>query len=97
MTLLSNHFHAQLRHYLFVQSAFCQKYGIHLFHIFCIYCVPVLYFIFFRGSWFEYAFAANQLGAMYSEDLNIYALSVTYILKASLYSGFCIRKWGKLQ
>ncbi len=57
------------------------------------------YFIssFFRGSWFEYAFAANQLGAMYSEDLNIYALSVTYILKASLYSGFCIRKWGKLQ
>jgi ABC-type transport system involved in multi-copper enzyme maturation permease subunit len=31
------------------------------------------YFIssFFRGSWFEYAFAANQLGAMYSEDLNI--------------------------
>lgn len=57
------------------------------------------YFIsaFFRGSWFEYAFAANQLGAMYSEDLNIYALSVTYILKASLYSGFCISKWGKLQ
>ena len=58
---------------------------------------PYFISVFFHGSWFEYAFTANQLGAMYSEDLNIYALSVTYILKASLYSGFCIRKWGKLQ
>lgn len=56
------------------------------------------YFIshFFYGNWFGYIFSANQLGQMYTENLNLALLVIAYMIKSTAYSLFCIRKWEEI-
>lgn len=56
------------------------------------------YFIshFFNSNWFGYVFSANQLGKMYTENLTLILIMIAYMMKSTVYSLFCIRKWERL-
>lgn len=50
---------------------------------------------FFSGDWFAYVFSANQLGGMYTRDLNPTLLITSYLIKSAIYTAFSIRMWER--